>query len=210
MKNKITPLAATEAEARRLLKEYNCPLQLHEVRAQFIGAIASPMESINALEELKSLWGGNLPPFKNMDEVNDLMNAFVMGLWNQLSSHSNPGHPFELTAFKGLTTEAMLRNQALVRSEELNAFLLGFFQGQTQVKLPPELGDSLDVLEDLLGFFEGIVAIPKNTNEPESELLALAENLNKLTDIAQVEMNNIIVSTAQARAGGRGDERTIH
>ena len=78
------------------------------------------------------------------------------------------------------------------------------------MKLPPELGDSLDVLEDLLGFFEGIVAIPKNTNEPETELLALAENLNKLTDIAQVEMNNIIVSTAQARAGGRGDERTIH
>lgn len=209
-KNKSTPSPSIEAEARRLLKKYKCPYQLHEVRAQFIGAIASPIESVSPLSELKSFWGGELPPFKNMDEVNELMNAFVMGLWNQLSAHTEREHPFELTVFKGRPTEAMLRNQAQVRSEELEAFLAAFFQGQETIKLPPKLSQSLDVLEDLAGIFVGIVAIPKNTNEPESELLALAENLIKLTDIAETEINNIVLSTASARLGIDHGSGTLH
>jgi len=50
-----TPMNALHADVRRLLKKYKCKYELHEVRAQFMGAIASPIESVSPAEEIKTL-----------------------------------------------------------------------------------------------------------------------------------------------------------
>ena len=205
-----TQINALHADVRRLLKKYKCKYELHEVRAQFMGAIASPMEQVNPMQEMKSLWNGELPPFKNRDAVNELIQVFAMGLWNQLSVHCDPAHPFELTAFSGVNTDKDLRHFAQVKRDEIVCFIAGFFQGENKIKLPPEIGESLNVLEDLVGMFAGVAAIPKKSHESEIEIVSLMNELQKIADIAQEEINIIIVSSAQARQQGSASPRTLH
>jgi len=205
-----TPINALHADVRRLLKKYKCEYELHHVRAQFMGAIASPMDQVNPMQELKSLWRGALPPVKNMDAANELMQVFAVGLWNQLSAHSDPEHPFELTAFSGIDSDKELKNYAQVKRDEIECFIAGFFQGEDKIKLPPEIGESLDVLEDLVGMFAGVVAIPKKSNEGGVEIAGLMNELQKVAGIAQKEINIIIVSSAEARRQGGTTSRTLH
>ena len=205
-----TPVNALHADVRRLLKKYKCEYELHEVRAQFMGAIASPMDQVNPLQELKSLWNGELPPIKNIDAANELIQVFAMGLWNQLSAHCDPEHPFELMAFSGINTDKELKHFAQIKRDEIECFIAGFFQGEDKIKLPPEIGESLDVLEDLVGMFAGVVAIPKKTHESEVEILGLMNELQKVADIAQKEINIIIMSSAEARRQGDTPSNKLH
>ena len=206
-----SPLNPLHADVRRLLKKYKCGYELHEVRAQFMGAIASPIDQVNPMTELKSLWdGGELPPMKNMAAANELMQVFAMGLWNQLSAHSYPGHPFELTPFSGINSDAEMRIFAQIKREEIESFMAGFFQGQEKIELPPAVGDSLDMLEDLVCMFAGYVSLPKQINVSVEEIKELLDKLLKLAEIAQKEINIIIVSTAQVRRQGSTTSRTLH
>ena len=205
-----TPVNALHADVRRLLKKYKCEYELHEVRAQFMGAIASPMDQVNPIQELKFLWNGELPPFKNIDAANELIQVFSMGLWNQLSAHCDPEHPFELMAFSGINTDKELKHFARIKRDEIECFIAGFFQGEVKIKLPPEIGKSLDVLEDLAGMFAGVVSIPKKSNDGELEIAGLMNELKKVADIAQKEINIIIVNSAQARRQGGTSSRTLH
>ena len=205
-----TPVNALNADVRRLLKKYKCEYELHEIRAQFMGAIASPVDQVNPLQELKSLWNGELPPIKNIDAANELIQVFAMGLWNQLSAHCDPEHPFELMAFSGINTDKELKHFAQIKRDEIECFIAGFFQGEDKIKLPPEIGESLDVLEDLVSMFAGVVAIPKKTHESEVEILGLMNELQKVADIAQKEINIIIMSSAEARRQGDTPSNKLH
>ena len=67
------------------------------------------------------------------------------------------------------------------------------------------------MLEDLVGMFVGIVNIPKKAHESEDEIKGLMEQLTKIAEIAQKEINIIIVASAQARQQGtRSLPRTLH
>ena len=115
-----------------------------------------------------------------------------MGLWNQLIEHNNPMLPFRVTAFKGAPTGSMLREQALVRSQELIAFMEGFYQGQKSIRLSPEVASACEVIDQLTPMFEGMAYIPNNPNEKTSTLVQLGKNLDALTEIVQSELNMII------------------
>jgi hypothetical protein len=197
---KVSALSNVDARAKELLAKHGCTVGLHAVRARFMGAIASPMEGVKPLDELKALWGGEFPLFETIDEVNALFAALIMGLWNQLIEHNNPMLPFRVTAFKGAPTNSMLREQALVRSQELNAFMEGFYQGQNSMRLSPEVASACEVIDELIPMFEGITRIPDNPNEKASTLVQLAENLDALTEIVQSELNQIITTVASDRS----------
>ena len=66
------------------------------------------------------------------------------------------------------------------------------------------------MLEDLVGMFAGVVAIPKKSNEGGVEIAGLIQELQKVADIAQKEINLIIVSSAEARRQGGTTSRTLH
>ena len=206
-----SPLNPLHADIRRLLKKYKSKFELHQVRAQFMGAISSPIDRINPMTELKSLWdGGELPPMKNMAAANELIQAFAMGLWNKLSVYNDPEHPFELTAFSGIDSDKELKNYAQVKREEIESFVAGFFQGQEKIELPPDVGDSLDVLEDLVSMFAGFVTLPKQINVTIEEVKGLIEKLHKLADIAQKEINAIIINSGEMRRHASTTSRTLH
>ena len=205
-----TPINALHADVRRLLKKYKCEYELHQVRALFMGAIASPMDQVNPLQEIKSLWNGALPPFKNVNAVNELMQVFAMGLWNQLSAHSDPGHPFELTASIAIKSNKDLKLYSKIKHEEIESFITGFFQGQDKIKLPPEIGESLDVLEDVSGMFASTAAMPEKAGAGDIPITNFTEKLRQLAMIAQNEINIIVVIAAQARRQGGTPSRTLH
>jgi hypothetical protein len=56
-----------------LLEKYACPVAYHEVRTRFLGNIATPLMSVSPLQIVKALWGGELPEFDGIDDVNELM-----------------------------------------------------------------------------------------------------------------------------------------
>src|SRR3546814_4180097 len=57
--------------AQALLAKHECPVPFHEVRTRFLGNIATPAISASPLQIIKDLWGGELPPFDSIEEVNE-------------------------------------------------------------------------------------------------------------------------------------------
>ena len=198
------------ADVRRLLKKYKCKYELHEVRAQFMGAIASPVASVSPAEEIKTLWNGEMPTMKSITAINELMQVFAMGLWNQLSSHTNPSTPFQLLPFVEEMNDKNLRDCAKIRLDELSSFLDAFYQGEESLKLDAEISKSLDFIEDMIGMFAGIVNIPKNKNETEKSTKALVTNIHELSRIAEIEINTVIVMSAQQRSQSKPEPPTLH
>lgn len=205
-----TPINALHADVRRLLTKYKCKYELHEVRAQFMGAIASPIDQVNPMQELKSLWNGELPPVKNIEAVNELMQVFAMGLWNQLSAHCDPDQPFLLTEFVDKYNHKEINRFAQVKHQEIDRFIAGFFQGQDMMRLPPEISTGLDDLEDLAAMFAGVVDIPSNPSDTELVMRELMHKLTQIAEIAQKEINSIITRTADDRRNGGSTQNTMH
>lgn len=214
MSKKETAAPGSEAKVRALLQQYGCPLAYHEVRAQFLGAIASP-EVGSAITEMQRLWGGQMPSFANIDAANEFMAVLVMGLWNQLTRHSEPGSPVSLSKIQHAANDTGLRVLAQTRKEELAAFLSGFYGGSSSVKVPDDIDRELNVLAELGGMFEGILNMPKepDTKASRAEIASLLEKLDQLAEIAEIEMHRIGVAGVAVRASGSTSQplvRTTH
>jgi hypothetical protein len=210
--NKPTnPTAVLHADVRRLLKKYHCPLQLHQVRAQFMGAITSPVDQINPAQEIQTIWGAQPPDFASVAAANEFMQVLVMGLWNQQAGNFGVFHTFELIEHNQEPTEKGLKAHAQLRFEELQSFLLGFFQGQDSLHLSPEVCDCLDILDDLIAMFGGIARLPKERRAAtQEELRGLIDQVDELTKIAQREINQIIATSAQQRQSEDGAPPRLH
>jgi hypothetical protein len=180
-----------------LLSEYQCPYQFHEVRAAFMGAIASPYV-VDPVFELNALWDGEFPEMATQEKLDEVTKTFLEDFWGVLATHGkeDAALPFSLTALDKASSLSTLKAHAQLRGEELDAFLTGFFQDQENLELDEDIGDSLDILEELVQMYTDIVNMEDSTALTGTELSDLAENLLKMTDMAELEMNNLIVSCA--------------
>ena len=84
MVKRAVPPTATDKEVRVLLERYHCPVPFHEVRARFLGNIATPTIGASPIKMVERLWGGELPEFNSVDAANELVGALIMGLWDRL------------------------------------------------------------------------------------------------------------------------------
>jgi hypothetical protein len=180
-----------------LLSEYQCPYQFHEVRAAFMGAIASTYV-VDPLFELNALWDGDFPELPSQEKLDEVTKTFLEDFWGVLAAHGKEDAelPFSLTALEKATSLSELKAHAQLRGEELDAFLTGFFQDQENLELDEDIGDSLDILEELVQMYTDIVNMEERDALSAAELSDLADNLLKMTDMAELEMNNLIVSCA--------------
>jgi hypothetical protein len=205
------PPSALYADVRRLLKKYDCPLPLHQIRAQFMGAIASPIDTVNPSREIQTLWDGQTPDFASMAAANEFMQVMVMGLWNNVAMHFGSHEPFAFIANIPEPTEKGIKDHAKIRFEEIQGFLAGFFQGQDSVHLSKDVADCLDVLDDLILMFGGIARLPKERQVMTlREIHDLISQLAELTIIAQREINQIITICAAQRRGEDVDPPRLH
>src|SRR3546814_7616308 len=142
--------------AQALLAKHECPVPFHEVRTRFLGNIATPAISASPLQIIKDLWGGELPPFDSIEEVNELLDTLVQGLWNDLTRHQKRSQPFRLTRPSTEPTAVDLGPYGLVRLQELDGFIEGLFNGEDVIDLPERAHEAVDSLEEMRAMLEGI------------------------------------------------------
>jgi len=180
-----------------LLSEYQCPYKFHEVRAAFMGAIASPYV-VDPVFELNALWDGEFPELASQEKLDEVTKTFLEDFWGLLAEHSSEEAvlPFMLTPLEKAASLDEIKAHARLRGEELDSFLTGFFQDQETLELDEEVGESLDILEELVQLLTDMVNMKEGTPLGVTELSDLADNLIKMTEMAELEMNNLIVSCA--------------
>ena len=75
-KRQQAPAGASDTDVRRLLDQYRCPTPFHAVRTRFLGSVTSPLGA-SPLDQVKALWGGDLPEFENVAAANEPISALV-------------------------------------------------------------------------------------------------------------------------------------
>ena len=179
----------------RLLTKYECPYKLHEVRAAFMGAIASPFV-VDPAFELHALWDGEFPEIDSDEAIKEIQDTFLTRLWDALSAHSDQDNPFTLTPVAIPVSISDLMNQARIRGEELDAFMDGFFQDQEDFDLDPDAAESINVLEELIAMYLEIINMDPQNPLSGSDLDALIQNSIKMHEMAEAEINNLIMLCA--------------
>lgn len=182
-------------DVQRLLTQYDCPMKLHEVRAAFMGAIASPFV-VDPSFELHALWDGAFPELDSDAAAHEIQEIFLTQLWGALARHTDQEEPFKLTTFNAATTLNALIEQARVRGEELDAFMDCFFQDQEDFELDPDAAESLNILEELIAMYAEIINMPAETTHSSAELKDLIQNTQKMHEMAEAEINNMIMLCA--------------
>ena len=198
---KAKPNLGSEKAARELLSRHACPVPFHEVRTRFLGSIAAPGNLVSPLATLKSLWGGELPPFDSIDDINELIDALINGLWNDLTRHQKRSEPFRLTRLPNEPTAENLGRFALVRQQELEGFIDGLFDGRDKIDLPERAHQAMQQLEELRDMMAGICDLVERDTQTENrtELQAAFKHLRELTGIMETEINAAVLSCNRAR-----------
>ena len=190
-----------EGEVRALLDLYRCPVPFHAVRTRFLANIASPVMSASPLDAVKALWGGELPEFDSLDAVNELLRILVMGLWNRLSRHQERSAPFRLVRVEIPETREGLAHIALIRREELDAFVEGLFGKEQSLELPERAHRALDALSDLRKIFDGLHELAGNPTKPVTtdDIAQTRRNIRELTKVGEREIHEVVLSCTRAR-----------
>lgn len=192
---------ADEKRIRQLLEKYVCPVPYHEVRTRFLGNIAAPALSASPVQIVKDLWGGELPEFESMDDVNELIGVLVNGLWNSLTRHQKRSNPFHLTRMAPGSTRRDLADLALLRRQELDGFVEGLFDGQDSIDLPEKANAALGNLGEIRAMMAGIYELAKDKAKPAevADLDQTIRHLRELTLIMEKEINAVVLDCTRAR-----------
>lgn len=81
---------------RAFLARYACPLSYHQVRARFMGNIATPDMDVSPMQEIQRIWNNDLPVFESQSVTEEFFGVLMKGVWNALSDHQSHTSPFEL------------------------------------------------------------------------------------------------------------------
>jgi hypothetical protein len=201
MPRRANPSPASDEQVRALIERYKCPVPFHEVRTRFLGNIASPVMSASPIKVVQDLWGGELPPFDNIDEANELIGALVMGLWNRLTRHQYRASPCRLMRVDTAATREGLAALALMRRQELDGFVEGLFGREEMVDLPKRAHRALDELGEMRALFAAVLGISgdetKSTTDKSIE--TTLRRMREMTKIAEHEIHAVVLACSRAR-----------
>jgi hypothetical protein len=201
MAKRTTPPTASDEEVRALLDRYHCPVPFHAVRTRFLGNIASPDMQSSSMEMVKAQWGGALPTFDSIDDVNELLGALVIGLWNQLTRHQERSAPFRLTRMEVPATREGQATLAQLRREELEGFVDGLFGDEESLDLPERAHKALGALAEIRAMLEAsqVLAEDPTKKAQPGEIAVTLGHFRELTRIAEHEMHEAVLSCTRAR-----------
>ena len=195
------PSGYSQRAAEDLLRKYACPVPFHAVRTRFLGNVASPGFEVKPFDEVKALWGGELPEFKDIDELNKLVEMLVMGLWNDLTKHQKRSAPFRLFRPSVAETREGVLVIAKVRSEEIEGFVDGLFGKQPKVELPERGANGLDALAKVGSMFAAMTATYSNPSitGTQRDIATTFKGVRDLTQIAEREIHEVVLACTRAR-----------
>jgi hypothetical protein len=185
---------------RDLLARYSCPTPFHKVRTQFLGNIATPRLEASPMQVIKDLWGGELPEFEDLGEVNTLFQE-LLNLWNHLTKHQSRSVPFRLVRETMTPTKEDVARFCRMRCEELEGFLDGLFGSEESIDLPERAAAGMDRLAEINAMNHGAVQLLEDPAQSPSdrELAETLGNLEKLTPIAEREIHAVVLACVRAR-----------
>jgi len=189
-----------EARAIEMLERYDCPMPYHAMCTHFLGAM-SGVAPVQPMKVLARIWDGKLPAFASIEAVNELLEALINGLWNELTVHQDEKQPYRLMKFPAGVTRASLACLAETRAEEIDGFLTGVFGDQENIEVPEPMGASLDTLMELVGIFSGMQALLEDPEKPASaeDLEGLKTHIAELTAIAEHEIHDVCCAIRSVR-----------
>jgi hypothetical protein len=208
--------APDEKTVRALLEKHGCPVPFHEVRTRFLGNIATPELSASPLQIIKDMWGGELPAFDSIGELNELLEALVQGLWNDLTRHQKRSQPFRLIRLSMDPTAENLGHYGLIRLQELDGFIEGLFNGEEVIDLPERAHHAVDRLSELRAMMAGICELVARDPDADdrTQLDTTFKHLRELTRIMETEIHEAVLSCTRARRqmleGILTEKPTIH
>ena len=193
--------ASDDKDVQALLVRHHCPTPLHVLRTLLLGHIASPRLGVSPMAPLAHAWGGELPEFASSDEVEEVIQVIVQGLWNRLSEHQNTRTPFRLPRFEVSPTRMALLELARMRAKELRGFVDGLFGTEDEMMLPQKAHEAVVALSELHAMFEGAAGLLGDETKPapDQELKALLRNLQQMTIVADAQINKAVQSCKRAR-----------
>lgn len=146
-------------------------------------------------------WGGELPEFASAEEVEEVMQVLMHGLWNRLSEHQNTRNPFRLPRFEVPPTRQALHDLARMRAQELKGFADGLFGTEDEMLLPQKAHEAVVALSELYAMFDGATALLADDSKPApaEELKSLLRNLQQMTIVADEQINKAMQSCKRAR-----------
>jgi hypothetical protein len=201
MTKRTDPPQASDEQVGALLERYKCPVPFHEVRARFLGNIATPVMSASPLRVVEDLWGGELPVFDTIDEANELIGALVAGLWNRLTRHQDRNSPFRLMRVEAAPTREGLVALALMRQQEIGGFVEGLFGREEAMDLPERAHRGLDILGEMRAMFIAVQDVARDENKPatDKDVETTLKLMREMTKNAEHEMHAVVLSCKRAR-----------
>lgn len=191
-----------DQKIRDLLEHYACPVPFHAVRTRFLGNIATLRLDASPVEAVKGFWGGELPEFDNLDDVNALLQD-LMSLWNALAIHQSRSKPFRLSRGTTGSNSNDLQRFCRTRTEEFEGFMDGLFGAEEAVDLPERAVEGMEELGNINAMFHAAHDLA-NRNPVDSassnDLSATFRNLKKLERAAEKEIHAVVLSCKKARA----------
>lgn len=183
-----------------MLDRYDCPVPYHEVRTRFLGSIASPASGVKPMIVIQGLWGGELPPFDSIDDLNELLDVLVMALWNALTVHQDPKVPFRAAQVPLEPTMANLGNFGMVRAQEIEGFVEGLFNGQDEAGLPGRAQEAVTHLGEIRAMMAGIPDLVERTaNKPygREQIKRTIQYLCAMSEIMEAEIHAAVLACKQ-------------
>lgn len=188
-------------EVRKLLAKYKCPVPYHEVRTRFLGAIVTPERDSSPMPVIKSLWGGELPPFENMEAVNELLDVLVNGLWNALTRHQKRGAPFRLVRLEPTPGRAGLAALSLTRQQEIDGFVEGLFNSKEKIDLPEKASAAMNIIGEIRAMIAGVHTLTTHEMNigSDKDISITLGHLKSMTEILEREINSVVLACTRAR-----------
>jgi hypothetical protein len=192
---------ASDKDVQALLVRHHCPTPLHALRTLLLGHIASPRLDVSPMAPLAQAWGGELPEFASSDEIEEVMQVIVQGMWNRLSEHQNSRNPFRLPRFEVAPTRRALHALARLRAQELKGFVDGLFGTEDEMLLPQKAHQAVVALAELHAMFDGAAGLLADESKPapDQELKGLLRNMQQMTIAADDLINKAVQSCKRAR-----------
>jgi hypothetical protein len=190
-----------EKTVKALLEKHGCFVPFHKVRTRFLGSIAAPELSASPLQIIKELWNGELPVFDRIGELNELLDALVQGLWNDLTRYQKRSQPFRLIRVLMEPTAANLGQYGLIRLQELDGFIDGLFNGKEAIDLPERAHEAVGHLAELRAMMAGICDLVARDPDADdrTQLDTTFKHLRELTRIMETEIHEAVLSCTRAR-----------
>jgi len=194
MARRATPATASDDPVRALLNRYHSPVPFHAVRTRLLGNIASPAVRGSPIRMVEALWGGELPTFDSIADVNELIGALMMGLWNRLTRHQERSAPFRLTRMELPTTREGMAALAQLRRKELEGFVAGLFGGEESIDLPERAHKAFGALAEIRAILEGVQVLAEDPTKPAAsdDIAVTIGHFRELTRIAEHEIHEAV------------------